>query len=278
MLRPHHNEKYMYFKPKTINSFLHIVGAGIVYPDKDYHFDKVLDGYLFEYIINGKGYIESNGNSVTVGEGDSIICAYSKRFKYGSDKKTPYTKIWFTATGSFIDILFDKFCNINKANFIVNKANTFPLIEKVISLLENAEENAQELTHIILDFILLISGLNKQPQNNYLTPNSTAYLIKSVIDSNLQQNINLRKIADYLNISEHTAISRFRAEYGISPSKYILNERIATACELLENTKKSVTEIALQLKFCEQSYFSTVFKNTVGITPKEYRLLKRKNR
>ncbi len=279
MIRPRHNEKYLYYKPKIKNRFLHIIGAGIVYSDKDYGFNKIRDCYLFEYIIKGKGYIQSGDISATVCEGDSIIYSASKKIKYGADKKDPYTKIWFSANGSFVDTLFEEFCKNNNDYFVINKTNTFPLIEKVISLLDNAEDNLNELTHIILDLILLTCGLSENTKSNYFNPNSTACLIKSIIDSNLQQDINLAKIADYLNISEYTAVKRFKAEYGISPAKYILNQRIITACELLENTEKSVTEIALTLKFCEQSYFSTVFKDTVGLTPSEYRISKRtKNR
>ena len=48
----------------------------------------------------------------------------------------------------------------------------------------------------------------------------------------------------------------------------LLHER---ACRLLQNTKLSIKEIAFQLGYESQNYFSRTFKNTKGISPAHYR-------
>jgi len=54
--------------------------------------------------------------------------------------------------------------------------------------------------------------------------------------------------------------------------EYLLNFRIDSAKALLTKTDYSYLQIALSLGFCTQSYFTQVFREQTGITPKEYRL------
>lgn len=52
----------------------------------------------------------------------------------------------------------------------------------------------------------------------------------------------------------------------------LLNKfRIEQACFLLDDTRMSLYEIALETGFNDQSYFNKVFKKYRGLTPKEYR-------
>lgn len=62
----------------------------------------------------------------------------------------------------------------------------------------------------------------------------------------------------------------FIEKYGLPPVKYINRLKINRACELLETKKFSVSEIAEICGFENTYYFSTVFKNHTGVSPKNY--------
>jgi len=51
---------------------------------------------------------------------------------------------------------------------------------------------------------------------------------------------------------------------------YLRNYRIQKACELLRNTDKKMYEIAFMVGYDNPQYFSSVFKNVMGISPKSY--------
>lgn len=53
------------------------------------------------------------------------------------------------------------------------------------------------------------------------------------------------------------------------------NEKVEEAKRLLRYTDKTVSAIGLYLGFSSQDHFVRVFKETVGMTPKEYREKKR---
>ena len=68
----------------------------------------------------------------------------------------------------------------------------------------------------------------------------------------------------------------FKEVYGITLADYILKVRIDMAKKLLETTELSVTDVAQRSGFQTKSYYFTIFKKLVGLTPNEYRETARK--
>jgi AraC-like DNA-binding protein len=58
---------------------------------------------------------------------------------------------------------------------------------------------------------------------------------------------------------------------GITLHQYIISYRLKAAKKLLENTKKSIAEIAEETGFTDASYFTKTFRQAFGITPKDWR-------
>lgn len=59
--------------------------------------------------------------------------------------------------------------------------------------------------------------------------------------------------------------------YGITPTQLIAKIRIAAACRLLEETNKSIADIALCCGFTDHSAFTRAFKSSTSVTPSVYR-------
>ena len=60
---------------------------------------------------------------------------------------------------------------------------------------------------------------------------------------------------------------------GITLRQYIISYRLKLARKLLDESVKSINEIAEECGFNDASYFTKTFKNAFGMTPKEYRNL-----
>ncbi len=271
---PPFNEKYVRSTARSAEekSLLHIYGAGIVYPDVRYEFSKVSDAYLFEYVVSGKGFAETEKTGYTeVSQGDCIISAKGKHMHYGADKKNPYVKLWFGVTGDLIKPIFDT-CLGKEVDYLVKKVNVYHLFEKMLAELEgNPCDNIVVLSSIILEILLAFSG--KSVPEPYENTVSRALSIKQYIDTFLLDNISVERAAEHIGVTERIAVRVFKEEYGITPSKYIKKKRLERARELLENTDKTVTDIAHILCYCDQSYFSSDFKREFDVYPSEYRAL-----
>lgn len=62
-----------------------------------------------------------------------------------------------------------------------------------------------------------------------------------------------------------------RKLFGLTPSQLIAKTRITAASRLLQETQKTVAEIANACGYFDQSAFTRAFRTTTGLTPNEYR-------
>ncbi|MCS3532654.1 helix-turn-helix domain-containing protein [Chryseobacterium sp. JUb7] len=89
------------------------------------------------------------------------------------------------------------------------------------------------------------------------------------IKKNLHQKLSIDSIAKLAYVSKSNFFKMFKDELGTSPNEFILQERINKAKELLAS-QNSIKETAYQTGFSDANYFTRVFKQFVGVTPKSY--------
>ena len=92
------------------------------------------------------------------------------------------------------------------------------------------------------------------------------------IQAHLDEKITLEAIAQHINLSVHYFCELFAQSMGTPPYRYVLQQRIERAKQLLKNQKElSLTQIALDCGFANQSHFTKHFRKFSGMTPKSYR-------
>ncbi|GAA4158584.1 AraC family transcriptional regulator [Chryseobacterium ginsenosidimutans] len=89
------------------------------------------------------------------------------------------------------------------------------------------------------------------------------------IKKNIHQKLSIDSIAKLAYVSKSNFFKMFKDELGTSPNEFILQERINKAKELLAS-QNSIKETAYQTGFSDTNYFTRVFKQLVGVTPKSY--------
>ena len=91
------------------------------------------------------------------------------------------------------------------------------------------------------------------------------------LGENCDSNIQVRDAARVCRMSESHFMSLFKRVTGLSFVNYLNHFRIERAQALLVKTNDSMASIGQQVGFCDQSYFGTVFRRIVGMTPATYR-------
>lgn len=94
------------------------------------------------------------------------------------------------------------------------------------------------------------------------------------LESNLSLELDLKAVAAGLGISYETFRKRFQESVGTAPAHYRIQKRMQAACSLLENTRLTGKEIGESLGFADPFHFAKQFKRTIGLTPKQFRLLR----
>ena len=90
------------------------------------------------------------------------------------------------------------------------------------------------------------------------------------IHEHYMQSISLDDTARHVNISKEYLARCFHQELGITLVTYLNRYRISQAKVLLEKGGNNLTEIALQSGFSSSAYFSRVFRQEVGMSPRDY--------
>ena len=93
----------------------------------------------------------------------------------------------------------------------------------------------------------------------------------SYIKKNLSEPLKRQEIADHVHVSQNYLARLFKKNMGITISDYIAQQRMELAANLLATTAIPVTEIALQVGFAAQTYFSSCFHSYYGKSPRKYR-------
>ena len=107
---------------------------------------------------------------------------------------------------------------------------------------------------------------------------TVAELAKRYIGENVQKKICITDICNELGCSKSTLLTTFKSKYGITVNTYITESKLELAVHLLLDGDMTISEIAAETGFSDQSYFSKVFSAKYGTPPSEYRAEKRSHR
>ncbi|MBB6634646.1 response regulator [Cohnella thailandensis] len=91
------------------------------------------------------------------------------------------------------------------------------------------------------------------------------------MEEHLQDEITLKQMADYANLSVSYFGVLFKQHTGKSFVNYLNQIRIEKALELLRGTDRKIYEIAESVGFVSLPYFNRVFKQVSSMAPNEYR-------
>lgn len=191
---------------------------------------------------------------------EDMILVIEKIFEEASILGTDWrnSREWYDIIGLFSSIVKKHHTSIEQ--FFPGEIN----IEEII-------DTAQEISYLkryILEMAISIKGfLLKQQKINY---DEHIYKAINYINNNYQNNIKLKDVAEDISISA-TYLSRlFKKVMQINFVDYINRVRIRKAKELLETKRFTIQEIADQIGYRNASYFTQVFRDIEGITPKQY--------
>lgn len=130
---------------------------------------------------------------------------------------------------------------------------------------KTSEELFDGIYNIILKLIDIV----------YLLINNNQYSIlkkaKEYINENYNNDISVKKIANYLYISDYYLCHLFRENLNYTVNDYITRVRVEKAVELMNNREMNIKDIMYKVGFSSQSHFTRIFKRILGVTPGVYR-------
>lgn len=91
------------------------------------------------------------------------------------------------------------------------------------------------------------------------------------IRANFQGKVSVEKLADLSCLSVSAFERKFKKNFNTTPREYIKQIRLNLVCQELIETKKSISQIALDCGFYDHSFMTSAFRSAFGITPSKFR-------
>lgn len=237
------------------------------YHENSFEFTVATQG-IFTYSIPGSSYQFS---------GEDVFIAFPNEIHGTNRVPVSMGKLyWFQLDTSNENQFL--FMTPNAARDTIFQLNTIPhhVIRakntEIQAVLRNAFQCAHtgespQLTASYLQLFLHLIIAHSQKEHTFMS----ADIEKTVqyIQDNITTELPLEELAALVNLSCSQYKQKFKKQMGISPRRYINQQKIALAKSLLLDGM-SVTDIAMHLGFNSSTYFSTVFKQYTLYSPREY--------
>lgn len=95
---------------------------------------------------------------------------------------------------------------------------------------------------------------------------------RNFIDDKYLEDLNLEEMAGLAFLSKYHFLRCFKEVYGISPYQYVIQKRLEHSQMLLQDERKTLSEIAYQTGFIDRRAFNRAFRKAYGFSPSEFRL------
>jgi AraC-like DNA-binding protein/quercetin dioxygenase-like cupin family protein len=177
-------------------------------------------------------------------------------------------------------IEFPFFYTIHQDNppLLLNKESDIQFFEALfrqgVTEISRSEGYSVEMLRSVLDLILTTCAARYQVPENLLSKGKGQILVKRffhLVEENHQKNLSLSQYADMIGITPNHLTQTVKTLTGKTSSQIIKAKQLLEIKRLLVHTNLSVSEIASQLNFEDQSYFTKFFRRETGLTPIQYR-------
>lgn len=126
------------------------------------------------------------------------------------------------------------------------------------------------------DLAFALHKVIKEFTDEILELNNTALFVPirkviNYINTYYAEEISLHKVAKLVHLTPSYFSTVFKKETGYSFTQYLNKVRIEHGKLLLMDTSMTVLEVAIEVGFDTDTYFCTVFKKVVGVTPNQFR-------
>lgn len=232
----------------------------------------VRDHYLIHCVISGSGIFSSGGKTYSLSAGDGFLVMPSLVASYAADEHDPWEYCWVGFNGSDAKRLMGQ-TGLLKTGPVFHYDRNSPLEGLLMNICNASGSGASAEARMEACLLQFLAELMEQygvPSEHRDT--GFEYVQKAIkfIEYNYSSNIDINDVATSAGISRSHLYRLFMQHISMPPNEYLMRFRISKGAELLENKNLSVGEVAYSAGFCDQLYFSRVFKKYMGTPPSRY--------
>lgn len=227
-------------------------------------------------VLDGGAYLQIDDKEYRIKAGDFCLLPETARMSYGCDKDESFT-LWCTHlnTDLLSGSLFDW---IDCSSWVTpltpaEMAECIRFYQQIVTYSPQLLPLKQQFTinrsmHSLLEIFFTHIDIQEKRREDWIG-NTLQY-----INAHLQEDLTVESLARRVALHPNYFIRCFRTRMGVSPAKYIADNRFRFACAMLDQQTKNLLEIGEAINMPEMQVFYSFFKRHAGMTPRQYLLKK----
>ncbi|HEY5822741.1 MAG TPA: AraC family transcriptional regulator [Cyclobacteriaceae bacterium] len=242
---------------------------GVFISETEYH-SKVFEGWHYHennhitFILQGGNQEQRKNREFEAVPGEILFYA-SGELHRNLNTKHPSRNINIEIENSF----FLQY-NLDIASFNDTKLNRtnakFALLKAYRECLTNDEHSQASIHGLLLNFIVMTTHIKDEKFNPQWVRQ-----IRDILNDRWNENVFLHELASLVQVHPVTISKFFPKYFRCTLGEYVRKVRIEKAVALIQKSQLSLTEVALQCGFFDQSHFIRAFKQMTGFLPNGYR-------
>ena len=240
---------------------------------------------LLVYVISGEAIFQMGEIRYLLKSGDALLIPADTAYTADTDDMCDYYFFHFTGEMELNpvpepypwmekDFSFDLPLASNSKISLLQKTETAEFFSRFYSSMIECEDLHNSATfsgRLAIDNILcrLLLMLAQIAEKRHLVSMRPLVLDKmlSYIRKHLTSPITTAELCEFCGVSESYAARIFKKHLNTTMTRYITDQKLSYACELMRNTGMNISQIASYLGFCDVFYFSRRFKEKYGKAP-----------
>ena len=234
-----------------------------------------LRSYLFFMVLSGSGSLNYEGKEYDLKRGDCVFIDCQKPYSHSTAENDLWSLQWVHFYGPTLYLIYDKY--IERGGQSVFSP---PSMDKIQTIWESLMGVAKGIDYMkdmfinqyLSELLVCIMSESWHPEYRTTTPKKQNLSnIRDYLDNHYSERITLDDLANQFYVDKYYLTKIFKEQFGQSVNTYLANIRITKAKQLLRFSNMTVEEIGYEVGIGAPAYFSRVFKNIEGISPKQFR-------
>lgn len=231
------------------------------------------EGYYCPQIIlcsEGGGIMQSDGVERPVAAGSAVFIPAGVPHSY-----YPVEDIWrmhyVSFSGYSSEILLRQLGLLNIEVFAVDAGVLRNIFRRMMNTLRSDRfYGGYTASAIVYEYIVEFNRQITGAGGKFALESASLTPVLNYIDEHYNEVIELETLCGIIQVTPQYLCRLFKKRLGTRPLEYVAQRRIQQAKIYLTEGNRSIKEIALEVGYRDAGYFSTVFKRSEGISPREY--------
>lgn len=232
---------------------------------------RTLGQFAIVYLLDGEGFFENeDGDCSSVVPGSVVVLVPGLPHRYGPNTPGRWSEAYLVFEGTLFDCWREE-------GLLATSRVVGPLLPvehwrgELEAIIEMAEGDGDPLIPACRLQAILAEALADETGYTVSDDRLFRERVAGMIERELRYDLDLHRVAEAVGMGYESFRKRFRARFGRSPQRYLAAQVMRRASMRLRDPSTLDKEIAAELGFSDEHYFSRRFRQIAGMSPTEYR-------